>query len=186
MLEGGAETEQNFSVAANARLCFTPSMLVPHRKSRYRQTSNIMVERGGELIYFEMLAPGRVAHGECFEYTELKCELNIFVSGHLNARECYCLRPDDLSLKPLREIFPQACFASCYVISERLAETSPGIAAIREIHSADALVGVSRLRYLGWSIKVIARDGMALNRARISLLKILSNTLDFSIPFPRN
>jgi len=69
MPEGGAEAVQNFSVARDARLSFIPSMLVPHRHSRYHQTSRLTIERGGELLYLETLAPGRVAHGESFQYT---------------------------------------------------------------------------------------------------------------------
>src|SRR5947209_4379672 len=72
MAEGCAEATQHFSIAPGARLCFLPSILMPHRKTRYHQTTRIDVEAGGELLYLEMVAPGRVAHGECFEYGELR------------------------------------------------------------------------------------------------------------------
>jgi len=185
MPEGRAEAVQNFSVAGGARLSFVPSMLVPHRHSRYHQASRLTVERGGELLYLDTLAPGRVAHGESFQYTELKYELELYWDGHLNARECYHLRPGDDSLIPVRRLFPHAYWISGYLITEQLTDSHPAIAAIRELHCAEAFVGLSRLPYAGWSIKIIARDSCALNRTLASLRYILSHVLQFAAGFSR-
>src|SRR5258708_14598701 len=122
MPEGGAEAVQKFSVARDARLSFVPSMLVPHKHSRYHQASRLTIERGGELLYLEMVAPGRVAYGESFQYTELKYELELYWDGHLNAHECFRLRPDDASLTPLRRLFPHAYWVSGYLITDHLTD----------------------------------------------------------------
>jgi len=185
MPEGRAEAVQDFSVARDGRLCFVPSMLVPHKHSRYHQTSRLTIERGGELLYLDTLAPGRVAHGESFQYTELKYELELCWDGHLNARECFRLRPDDTSLTPLRRLFPHAYWASGYLIIDRLTDSHPAIAAIRELHCSDVFVGLSRLPYAGWNIKIIARDSCALNRTFISFRHILSNSLQFAAGLTR-
>jgi urease accessory protein len=148
-------------------------MLVPHRHSRYHQVTRLTIERRGEMLYLDTLAPGRVAHGECFDFTELKYELELYWDGHLNARECFCLRPDDASLAPLRRVSPHAYWASGYLITNRLTETHPAIAAIRQLHCADAWVGLSRLPFAGWSIKIIAYDSCALGRTLVSFRHIL-------------
>jgi urease accessory protein len=186
MPNGCAEAVQSFSIAPGGRLCFVPSMLVPHRNSRYRQTSRIKVERGGELIYIETLAPGRVASGECFDYSEVRCELELYCGENLNARECFRLRPDDSSLRPLRNLFPQAYWASGYLITERLTHQHPAIAALGELHCADALVGLSGLPFGGWNIKIIAQDSCALTRTMISVQRILSESLQFVFGPRRN
>jgi len=185
MPEGRAEAIQNFSVARDARLSSVPSMLVPHKHSSYHQTSRLTIERGGELLYLDTLAPGRVAHGESFQYTELKYELELYWDGHLNARECFRLRPDDASLMPLRRVFPHAYWASGYLITDQLTDSHPVIAAIRELHCADAFVGVSRLPYAGWSIKIIACDSCALSRTLLSFRRILTHSLQFTAGLTR-
>jgi len=176
---GSAAAVQRFSVAAGARLCSVPAMLVPHRNSRFQQTTRIEVERGGELFYIESLAPGRVAHGESFAYTEMRFELELYWDGHLNAREQFRLWPDDLSLSAIRGIFPHAYWVSCYLITNQLAEANPAISSIRELHCADAFVGVSRLPFAGWSIKILAQDSCALHRTLADLRRILKKSLVF-------
>ena len=172
MPEGRAEVRQHLRVARGGRLAFMPSMLVPHRGSRYRQTTRLDVAAGGELFYVETLAPGRVAHGESFEFTEVDFTTELFHDGRLNARERFRLRPDDSSLTPLRAVFPQAYWASCYLIADRLTGEHPGLSGIRDLHSETVWVGVSRLPVAGWSIKVIARDSCTLHGALASLRRI--------------
>jgi urease accessory protein len=186
MPEGRAEIVQTFVVARDSSLAFMPSMLVPHRVSRYRQTTRITVEPGGELFYVETLAPGRVAHGECFEFTEIDVETELRHGPRLNARERFRLRPDDSSLKPLRTLFPSAYWASCYLITPRLTDDHSALNRIRELHGDDLWLGVSRLALAGWSIKLIASGSWQMNRAIAGIRQILSEALPaFVLPLIR-
>ena len=51
--------------------------------------------RAGKRLFFETLAPGRVAMGEAFAYRALDWETDILLGGELIARERYRLTPDE-------------------------------------------------------------------------------------------
>ncbi len=119
MPNGRAEVRQTFRVCEGAWLDYSPAMLIPQKQSRIRQSTRIEVEPGGELFFREILAPGRVAHGEIFQYEEIDWECDLIHDARLIARERYCLRPDNASIAPLQSQFPAAFFASCYLITDR-------------------------------------------------------------------
>jgi urease accessory protein len=177
MCDGRAELQQSFQVAEGAWLEFEPAPLIPQRNCRYLQNTSIRVARGGELFFVETLAPGRVAHGECFQFLEIDWECNLYCDRLLVARERFCLRPDDASLNALRAPFPQGYYASCYLITERLSDDSSCWPEIRELNATDVLVGASRLVASGWSIKILARDSVALHRTVQSSRRILAKHL---------
>ena len=177
MTNGQAFQEQKFRVANGAWLEFHPSPIIPQRNSRYRQKTEIEMEEGGELFVMETLAPGRVAHGECFQFTEIDWECNLRQAHRLIARERYILRPKDGILPTLVSLFPQSYHASGYLVTEQVSDADDCWRQINELNSEDALVGASRLISAGWNIKVLARDSLSLESTIKSLRRILSASL---------
>ncbi len=86
----GAELRQTFRLAKEARLEFCPAPFIPQRLSRYKQTADISIDEGGELLLLETIAPGRVAHGESFRYRAIDWECNVTYAGRLVLRERLC------------------------------------------------------------------------------------------------
>lgn len=66
---GSAVSVQSFFVGSSASLEVWPELFIPQAGAAYRQTTRISVRSGGELLFFESIAPGRVASGETFEYS---------------------------------------------------------------------------------------------------------------------
>src|SRR5205085_1366195 len=89
MRRGSAEVVQRMRVADGGFLEFWPELFIPQKGARYRQRTELSVAGGGELLFFESLAPGRVASGESFAYTELTWETDIRCDSTLVARERY-------------------------------------------------------------------------------------------------
>lgn len=58
----------NVEVDEGSYLEFVPDQIIPFRDSRFYQTVNLKVHDKGTMIYSEMIAPGRVASGESFQY----------------------------------------------------------------------------------------------------------------------
>jgi urease accessory protein len=186
MSEASAQMDQDLRVAHGARLAFLPSMLVPHRGSCYRQKTRLEVERGGELFYLDTIAPGRVAHGESFAFARIDFETDLFFDGRLNARERFRLRPDDASLWSLRALYPQAFWASGYLVTDRLTDEHPALDRIRHLHGAGVWVGLSRLSLAGWSIKIVAPESWSMSQTLASLRRILAEALPaFVLPKDR-
>jgi urease accessory protein len=120
-----AENRQRFQVAAGGFLEWIPEPFIPHAGASYLQRTEIDLHAEASLLYFDWLAPGRVAMGEVFEYDHLRWEFDLDVGGRLKARERYQLRPGDGSLEPLRAKFPAAHYLSVYAAGE-IGLTWPG------------------------------------------------------------
>lgn len=174
MPAGRALVEQHFSVADGGWLEVMPELFIPQAQCRYRQRTLIEVAAGGEMFFVETLAPGRVARGEVFEFTEIDWEFELRRAGDLVARERFSLRPSDESTTALRNPFPNGYYASCYVISERVPPDHEAWRAIHDVSRDDALVGVSRLAVAGSAIKILAADSIALQRSLRAIRTLLA------------
>lgn len=159
-----AELEQKLRVAAGGFLEFWPELFIPQKGTRYSQQTELNVDGDGELIFFESLAPGRVASGEAFEFDRLDWETNIRANGVLIARERYQLTPEVEAIRTLRSAFPEAYYASGFVVSNRLNGDSDLWERIHALHTNDAWIGCSRLTGSGWVIKIVAAGSIPLRR----------------------
>lgn len=163
MNDGAAECRQHFTVAKGAWLEMMPEPLVPHRGSHYRQRTRVDVEAGGALFFVDLLLPGRVAHGEAWEWERLELETEIRVDGELVLRERFDQSGVELKALATASGFGErACFGNVVLIAEEDGRDAVWKTAITALHSRECWVGVSALRRGGWSLKIVASDGMKL------------------------
>ena len=96
--------DQQFHVAQGGWLEVQPEWLIPQRGSAFVQSTRIEVERGGMLFYAELLAPGRIAHGEALVFETLDLRSRLSVGGQVVAQErllagapcrCWMLQSED-------------------------------------------------------------------------------------------
>jgi urease accessory protein len=180
MKEGAAECRQNFSVAANGWLEVMPEPLVPHRGCRYRQVTRIEAEPGGELFFADLLFPGRVAHGEAWAWDKLALETEVRLGGELILRERFeQTGPDLRALADLAGSGREACFGNAVLIAPEHGSDAAWRARVAALHGEGLWVGVSPLRKGGWSIKLVASDGMRLRRGLREVRQALT------VRFPR-
>lgn len=166
MKEGVAECRQNFSVAAGGWLEVMPEPLVPHRGSSYRQHTRIDVAQGGELFFADLLVPGRVAHGEAWEWKNLRLETEVRVGNELVLRERFDQTGADLkALAALAGSGAGACFGNAVLIATEDASDIEWRNTVNALHREGLWVGVSALRRGGWSVKFVAADGIRLRGA---------------------
>lgn len=114
--ERPARVCQKIHVAAGGFVEFFPELFIPHGGSRYHQQTQLRVEEGGQMLYCEWLAPGRVARGEVFDYEELCWETDVWHGNLLSARERWRLTPHDASLTALRTAFPASHYLGFFVL----------------------------------------------------------------------
>jgi urease accessory protein len=164
MNRGFAELRQELSVARGGFLEFWPELFIPQGGARYRQHTELKVEQGGELLFFESLAPGRVAAGESFAFHELHWETDLFFESVLTARERYRLSPDDESTRLLRQVFPNGYYASAFIVTPRLDDAHPYWQRLHDLHSREAWIGCGPLAGGGWVVKMIAKGSIELRR----------------------
>lgn len=167
-----AASRQTFVVGAGASLEWIPEPFIPHAGARYEQRTRIELAPSARLLFFDWIAPGRVAMGEIFAYRQLRWELDLFSGGKLVARERHDLRPEDRSLEALRAKFPAAHYLSVY---------AAGLAgwpaeALDALNGEDVYLGHGPLTDGVHVIRALCRDSLAARRLLETLRPLLYAT----------
>lgn len=182
MKDGAAVSRQHFSVGNGGWLEVLPEPLVPHRGSRFHQVTSIDVAPEGRLFFVDQLMPGRIGHGETWQWQRLCLDLSVRIGGALALRERWDQGGEDLrALAEFGGAGAKACFANAVLIAPAV---TPDVAAsfvaeLSRLHGGGRWVGVSTLRCGGWSLKLIARDPLELRRTLREARRILAQA------FPR-
>ena len=88
-----ATIEQVFQVGEGSCLEYWPEWVMPQGGSAVHQVTKLTVAQGGTLVFGDMLAPGRVAHGESQAFRRLTTEFELRLGDELVARERMNLEP---------------------------------------------------------------------------------------------
>jgi len=173
MRGGSAECRQHFSVENGGWLEVMPEPLVPHRGCRYRQNTRIEVATGGGMFFADLLMPGRVAHDEAWVWDSLCLEVDVRAAGELVLRERFAPSGEELkAMAALMRSGPGACFGNAVLITE---ETDAGWRdAVHALRGDGLWIGASRLRAGGWSLKLVATDGVRLRKGLKETRRLLS------------
>lgn len=173
MKSGAAESRQRFTVAPGAWLEVMPEPLVPHRGCSYRQTTRIDVAPGGAMFFADLLMPGRVAHGEAWEWQRLCLETEVRLGGELILRERFDhAGPELRALAELSGSGPTACFGNVVLTAESTEADAGWVKAVTALHGDGLWLGISQLRRGGWSIKLVGADSMKLRDGLRALRRI--------------
>jgi urease accessory protein len=204
MRRGEAVASQKFSVEAGGWLEFLPEPLVPHNASSFRQTTEIEVAEGGEIVFADLLMPGRIARGETWAWSRLRLEVAVRVGGELILRERLDQSGEEMralaQLAGVGELKREegrgngesadvvgaaggagvaCCFGNVVIVSRALEEGGSWRERIEALHGTRAWVGVSALRGSvgSWSLKIVAADGAELRRVLGEAREILAERL---------
>jgi urease accessory protein len=163
-------------VQEGALLEYLPDPLIPYAGSRYRQETIIELAPDAGLFYWEMVAPGRVAHGELFEFTELALDLDIHAARRPIALERLQLeparRPPD-SLVRMGGYHYSATFYACRV----------GTPAATWLALEDRLDQLARLLSLPgqmvWGVSVLAAHGLVVRALGMNSRQLSAGLVQF-------
>ena len=158
---------QKFTVEENASLEWIPEPFIPHAGAKYVQRTEIDLHPDATLLFFDWIAPGRVAMGEIFAYESLRWELDLRIGGNLTARERYDLSPANHSLEALRAKFPAAHYLSVYATGAMVRHWPEE--ALDALNGPDVYLGHGPLLNGAFVIRALCRDSLATRR----LLEIL-------------
>ncbi len=179
--EAPAGCQQRLTVESGAFLEWIPEPFIPQAGARYFQRTEIDLAENAGLLFFEWIAPGRVARGEVFAYESLRWELDLIDQGKLVARERFELKPGDHSLTALREKFPAAHYVTAYVAGIG-AETWP-VEALDALNDDRTYLGHGPLLGNVHIVRALCADSLAA-RALIGELRRLLHEAD-GRPMPR-
>ena len=180
---GWAEVIQDFRVQSSGFLEVLPEMFIPQAGAVYRQRTTLNVDEGAELLFFESLAPGRVASGEIFQYTSLNWDTELRVGGQHLIWERYQIEPGSPTLTGLQRVFPTAYYGSLIAVSTKLGCADSCWETLRALQSANVWIGHSPLAYPGaWSIKWITSDARSLRATQNEIRRVLYASLGCGMP----
>jgi urease accessory protein len=153
-------------VGEDALLEYLPDPTIPFAGASFVQRTSIALAAGAGLFWWEILAPGREAHGEMFAYQHFEMRTRVRAAGRLIAAENICLRPASRDVTSLARLGPYRYSASFYICRVGLDANYWRAAEqyIRELarefsHSGEALWGVSSLVADGLLVRCLARSG---------------------------
>ncbi len=182
---GEARLEQGFLVRPGGWLEVLPELFIPQNGARFGQRTRMEVSEGGELLFFEMVAPGRVASGEVFSYERLEWETHVEYAGRPVVREKFTLRPSDGSIHSLRALFPAAYYASCFAVGPSFEKEGACLEEIAALDGPSVRLGCSRLVAGGCVVKMLAANGPELRRTVAAARGILYRAAGREEPIPR-
>lgn len=109
MTEGQAHITQEFSIGSHSWLDFWPEVIIPQKDSDVVQTTKIHLAEGSTMVFFDSLAPGRIAYGENYQFRRLETSLEVYQSDKLIVKERCVLAPS-LGRWPLQVPDWESCY----------------------------------------------------------------------------
>lgn len=176
-----AVSKQKIHVCKGAFAEFLPEPLIPHAGAILHQTTELSLEEGAELLYFEWLAPGRVASGEAFAYEHIHWQTDLRIMERLVARERYNIRPaaQPESLTALRAAFPVSHYLGCFFVADVVFP----VEAIEALQSEGNYLGWTPLAHGGgWAVKALCSDSLGARRLLRELRVVLYQAMGREMP----
>jgi len=154
------------AVGENALLEYLPDALIPFAGARFSQRTCIRLSPGAGLFWWEILAPGREAHGEIFEYASVELKTDLLAVGRPIAIERVRIEPMKHRVASLARLGLCRTWATFYIcrvglkadawleLEQHLREATEGFSA-----RGESLWGISTLSAHGLVVRCVARQG---------------------------
>jgi len=166
--QGSPATAQSNEIAVgeNALLEYLPDPLIPFAGVRFSQKTCIRLSWGAGLFWWEILAPGREAHGEIFEYASVELKTDLTAADRPIAIERVRIAPEKYRVASLARLGPYRTWATFHIcrvgleasawleLEQHLREMTQGFHA-----RGDTLWGISTLSAHGLVVRCVARQG---------------------------
>lgn len=161
---GSAAAQQRYAVRiqAGGLLEYVPDQLIPFADSLYQQSTSIELEEDAGLFWWETLAPGRLARGECFAYASLQLATEVTAQGLPILCERFRLEPQQAALSS-----PARLGNYLYTSSFLICRT--GLPAARWMELEEELTALarqlSRIGEIVWGVSTLVAHGLLVRAA---------------------
>jgi urease accessory protein len=163
-LSESAVQKIDLDVGTDAVLEWMPDPTIPFAGAQFQQVVHVNMQPGSTLLFWDILASGRIASGERWSFTSVKNEILIrTASGSVHER--YRLTP---AVEGVGLAQDWNYVASVYLLSERTPAAAwdrlaARIGEILDDMSERGLAGVSFLAVPGLAVKVLAQSAAELH-----------------------
>ncbi|BFH68159.1 urease accessory protein UreD [Paenibacillus dendritiformis] len=151
------------ALEAGSYLEWLPDSVIGYRGSRYRQQTDIRMDRSAALILGEIVTPGWSPDGEHFSYDEIALKTMIEMGGVPVLSDHLRLRPGDQAIRGLGRMDGHTHVGSLFVIGplatrafiEEMAETL-------ELNRQEGCIGLSELIIPGFGVRMLGDSTQAI------------------------
>lgn len=144
-------------VGEGGLLEYLPDAVIPFAGARFSQRTSIRLADGAGLFWWEILAPGRGARGEIFEYESVEFKTDLVAEGRLVAAERSRLEPRKRGLAAIGRLGAYRTWASFYVCCAGV-EGAQWLEIEKELRGILGLLG--RREDTLWGVSTLAGNGL--------------------------
>jgi len=152
-----SEQRTRISVGEGAILEYLPDAVIPYAGARHVQSTEVRLNSGAALFWWEILAPGRQAAGEKFAFDRLRFENRVFSGTHLVLLENFAVEPAARSPRSVARLGPYAWVSSFCICQEG---RPPAFWRDLEDHLNNLASQLTRPAEAIWGASMLARDGI--------------------------
>ena len=171
-----AHVGQTFHVGPGACLEYHTNWVIPQRGSAVDQKTEIEIEEGGQMFFFDRLAPGRVQHGESYRYRRYETSLELKRAGKLQVVERMVLEPE-LGGWPLEVPGWKVCFyGAVWLVCDLSEGDFRALVGLERCLNRDGvLCGLTRQGEKVYVIRILAARSLLLKGALEKSRRIISS-----------
>jgi urease accessory protein len=161
-----ATQTNEFTLHEDALLEYVPDAIIPFAGARFSQVTTIHLAQGAGLFWWEILTPGREAHGEAFAYECVEMKTNVLALGQPIASERVRIEPHKCSTRSFGRLGPYRTWAT-FCIARIGPSPSDWLALEHELREqalpltrhGEILWAVSALPAYGIMVRCVALQG---------------------------
>lgn len=136
---------------------YAPDSIIPFAGARFSQRTVIQLAHGAGLFWWEIVAPGRHARGELFQYKRLELMTEVATAGRRIAAERIRIEPARADPRSVGRLADYPYLASFYICRVGV-ET--GLWKASEEHLRQLSATVTRPGEIVWGISRLVADGL--------------------------
>jgi urease accessory protein len=158
----GTSQANEVRVGPQGLLEYLPDAVIPFAGARFSQWTSIQLADGAGLFWWEILAPGREARGEVFEYESVELKTDLMAGGRLIAVERVRLEPKKRNLDSVARLGAYRTWATFYICRVGV-EAAEWMVLEAELRAVLGLLG--RREDLLWGVSTLAAHGLVVRCA---------------------
>lgn len=174
MEDGKASLRQEFEIGKGAWLEYRPDWIIPQDGSEVEQVTRLEIAKGGETVFFDRLAPGRVAHGEQYRYRSYQTLFELSYGGELVARERMSLKSDQGGWPLAVPDWEVTYYGAVWLAGENVEKVEDALSSLEnELSSSELRCGWTRLAPEVATVRVLTARSLLLKSALAEVRKVL-------------
>ena len=136
---------------------YLPDEVIPFAGARFRQETFISLGSGAGLFWWEILAPGREAREEIFQYDKVEMKVRVMARSQLIAAENICLEPGKRTTTSLGRFGHCRYYATFYICC---VDVDPGSWHNLENHLVEVTHSLTRPGEMQWGVSTLVSNGL--------------------------